>query len=1121
MKCPRCQQENRPGAKFCEECAAPLARACVNCGAQLSATAKFCSECAHPAGRTAPPAPQRFGAPETYIPKHLAERIINSKAALEGERKQVTVLFADLKGSMELLADRDPEEARKILDPVLTLMMDAVHRYEGTVNQVMGDGIMALFGAPLAHEDHAVRACYAALRMQDVVRRCSDDLRRTQGVEVQIRVGLNSGEVVVRSVGSDLRMDYTAVGQTTHLAARMEQLAPPGTVRLTAETMRLAEGYVEVRSRGPIPVKGVPAPIDIFELTGVGQARTRLQAATLRGLTRFVGRDAEVEHLRRVLTQAGAGRGQVVAIVGEAGVGKSRLTYEFTHSHRVQDWLILEASSVSYGKATSYLPVIDLLKGYFKIGDRDNHREMRDKVMGRVLGLDRAFEPLLPPLLPLFDVPVEDATWQTLDAPQRRQRTLDAVKRLLLRESQVQPLLVVFEDLHWIDGETQALLDSLVDSLGSARLLLLVNYRPEYQHGWVSKTAYSQMRLDALGAESAGELLEALLGDDPGLGPLKQLLVKRGNPFFLEETVRTLVETKALDGSRGRYRLTQPLQALQVPPTVQTILAARIDRLAAEDKRLLQAASVVGKDVPFALLQAIAELQDEALRGGLDRLRAAEFLYETGLFPDLEYAFKHALTHEVTYGSLLQDRRRILHARIVDAIETLHRDRLSDQVERLAHHAARGELREKAMQYLRQAGVKARARSALADARAWFEQAIRVLDALPESPSTLNAGLETRLELRSVLTQMGEIRQVRERLREAEDLAERLNDDRQRGRVCALMTNSYSMLGELDEAHTSAIRALAIARELGDLELRVLATAYLEQVQYFRGQFERAVDLAIGNLSSSPADLVSEDFVRRGARPYVDDRFWLVMSLAQLGRFTEASQYDAEALQLAESTQHPHAVRQAHRAAALVCLLKGAWDHARSHIEHAIAVIRTGNVGFFLPDAISISAWVLAQLGAADGSLNRIREGEQLLEDHAAKGLVGRLGSGYHALGRACLLLGRLDDAQRLADRAIEFSPGQLGFAADTLHLLGDIATHPDRFDAAGGEGHYRKALALAEPRGMRPLIAHCHLGLGKLYRRTDNQEEAHEHLTVATTMYRDMGMTYWLEKTEAEMREL
>jgi class 3 adenylate cyclase len=332
MKCPRCQHESPQGARFCEECAAPLARTCPNCGTALSVTAKFCHACAHPVpAGVGPPA----RSPETYTPKHLAEKILTSKAALEGERKQVTVLFADLKGSMELLADRDPEEARKILDPVLAHMMEAVHRYEGTVNQVMGDGIMALFGAPLAHEDHAVRACYAALRMQQLVTRYSADLRRSQGIEVAIRVGLNSGEVVVRSIGNDLHLDYTAVGRTTHLAARMEQLAPPGTVRLTAETVQLAEGYVEVRSLGPIPVKGLPDPIELFELTGAGTARTRLQAAALRGLTRFVGRDAEVEHLRRVLGQAGAARGQVVAIVGEAGVGKSRLTYEFTHSREL------------------------------------------------------------------------------------------------------------------------------------------------------------------------------------------------------------------------------------------------------------------------------------------------------------------------------------------------------------------------------------------------------------------------------------------------------------------------------------------------------------------------------------------------------------------------------------------------------------------------------------------------------------------------------------------------------------------------------------------------------------------------------------------------------------------
>src|SRR5678815_139979 len=830
MKCPRCQHDNPQAARFCEECATPLARACSNCGMALSATAKFCHACAHPvaAGAAAPPR-----SPETYTPKHLAERILTSKAALEGERKQVTVLFADLKGSMELLADRDPEEARKLLDPILERMMDAVHRYEGTVNQVMGDGIMALFGAPLAHEDHAVRACYAALRMQELVSRYAEEARHAHGANVQIRVGLNSGEVVVRSIGSDLHMDYTAVGQTTHLAGRMEQLASPGSILLTASTLELVEGFVAVKALGPVPVKGLPDPVEVYEVTGVGPARTRLQAGARRGLTRFVGRDPELEQLRRAQQLAGDGHGQVVAVVGEAGVGKSRLVHEFSHSHRLQGWRVLESASVSYGKATSYLPVIDLLKGYFKIQDRDDLREIREKVTGKLLTLDRTLEPTLPGLLALLDVPVDDAAWQTLAPAARRQRTLDAVKGLLLREAREQPLLVIFEDLHWIDSETQALLDGLVESLGSARLLLLVDYRPEYQHAWSSKTSYSQVRLDALPAKSAGELLDALLGEDPGLAPIKQLLVKRGNPFFLEETVRTLVETKALAGERGRYRLTRPVPAIQVPTTVQVMLAARIDRLDPENKRLLQVASVVGKDVPLALLRAIAELPDEALRRGLDRLQSAEFLYETGLYPDLEYSFKHALTHDVTYGGLLQERRRELHTRIVEAIETLHRDRLGEQIERLAHHALRGELREKAVDYLRQAGLKAAARSALPDARGWFEQTLGVLEVLPENRSTIEQAFDIRLELRPVLNQLGEVRLALERLREAAAIAEQLNDDPRRGRVCALMTATHSMLGALDEALVTGTRALEIAGRLGDLRLRILTTSFLGHAHYF------------------------------------------------------------------------------------------------------------------------------------------------------------------------------------------------------------------------------------------------------------------------------------------------
>jgi class 3 adenylate cyclase/tetratricopeptide (TPR) repeat protein len=1110
MRCARCQHQNEDGARFCEECAAPLALACVNCGRQLSPTAKFCPGCAHPTGlEPQTKAAPRFTSPESYIPKHLAERILNSRAALEGERKQVTVLFADLKGSMELLADRDPEEARRILDPVLERMMDAVHRYEGTVNQVMGDGIMALFGAPLAHEDHAVRACYAALRMQDAVHRYSDELRRAQGVEVQIRVGLNSGEVLVRSIGSDLRMDYTAVGQTTHLAARMEQLATPGTVRLTGETLRLAEGYVEVRSLGPIPVKGLSEPLEICELTGAGQARTRLQAAALRGLTRFVGRDAEVEHLRRVLGQAGAGHGQVAAIVGEAGVGKSRLTYEFTNSHRVQDWLILEASSVSYGKATSYLPVIDLLKGYFKIGDRDSHREMRDKVMGRVLGLDRALEPLLPPLLALLDVPVEDAAWQTLDALQRRQRTLDGVKRLLLRESQVQPLFVVFEDLHWVDGETQALLDSLVDSLGSARLLLLVNYRPEYQHGWGSKAVYSQMRLDALTAESAGELLEALLGDDPGLAPLKQLLVRRGNPFFLEETVRMLVETKALEGSRGRCRLTQPLQALQVPPTVQTILAARIDRLSPDDKRLLQTASAVGKDVAFGLLQAIAEVPDEALRGGLDRLRAAEFLYETGLFPDLEYTFKHALTHEVTYGGLLQERRRTLHAKLVGVIERLHADRLAEQVERLAHHALRGEVWEKAAAYLRQAGLRAVAQAAYREAVAHLQQALGAVRHRPETRQTTELTIDIHLDLWNALEAHDWARQM-EVLHEAEVLARTLGDQHRLARIATLMGNQCWTTGDYDAAVRFCQEALSLARTLDDRSIEVVATTFLGFTHTARGEFSDAAALLERNVVALQDDVRSERF---GAPfiPFAMSGAWLAEVLSQLGRFDEAIEHADAAVRIAEAADDPLTLFTGLLYLGLAHLRRGDLPRAIRVLERGLDLCRTWQFVDRTPDAAAALGAAYARTGRADEALPMVMGA---VEEFRGRPYHPRPGLILLCAGTTCLSAGRIDEAASYAREALALTRrlGARGAEAHALCLAGDVALAGGGEDA---EAHHRDALALAGELGMRPLVAHCHLGLGTLSGRLGRREQAREHLATAAVLYREMDMRLWLERAE------
>jgi len=747
MRCTKCGADNREGAKFCSECATPFAAKCPHCGVANKPGAKFCDECA---ASLVSPSPAKESVQAARVAAEQTEA-----SAVEGERKTITALFADIKGSTELEQDLDPEEARAIVDPALKLMIDAVHRYDGYVVQSTGDGIFAMFGAPLAHEDHPQRGLYAALRMQEDLRRYAATLRERGRAPIEIRIGVNTGEVVVRAIQTAAgHAEYTPIGHTNNLASRMQTVAATGTIAATEDTRKLCEGYFTFRSIGPTRVKGLSEAVNVHEVTGLGPLRTRLQASARRGLSRFVGREAELVQMKRALDLAKSGRGQIVAAVGEAGLGKSRLFFEF-QAVVPPGCLVLETLSVSHGKASAYLPLIDLLKNYFAITPEDDARKRREKIAGKILILDRALEDTLPYIFTLLEVTEGDDQLARIDPETRRRRTLDAIKRLLLRESLNQPLILIFEDLHWLDEGSRALLNLLADSIGTARLLMLVNYRPEFSHNWGNKTYYTQLRLDPLGVESGEQMLRALLNDSHDLAPLKRLIIEKteGNPFFMEEIVQALFEQGALSRN-GSITLAKSLGTIQIPSTVQAVLASRIDRLQPDQKDLLQTLAVIGKEFPFRLVREVSGKSDDDLQRLLSELQLAEFIYEQPAVSDIAYVFKHALSQQVASGSSLLERRRVLHERVARVLEAQFPEIVETQPELIAHHYTEAGLGLEAVPHWQRAGERSFQRWANVEAINHLKKGLELLGSTAVSAERNRAEDEARRY--SLLYKLGE-----------------------------------------------------------------------------------------------------------------------------------------------------------------------------------------------------------------------------------------------------------------------------------------------------------------------------------------------------------------------------
>jgi class 3 adenylate cyclase/tetratricopeptide (TPR) repeat protein len=1065
---------------------------------------KFCEDC----GAALTPSGTRAGnASQQQSEVHFAAGAGDSAGALDGERKTVTALFADIKGSMELMEDLDPEEARAIVDPALKLMIDAARRYDGYVVQSTGDGIFALFGAPLAFEDHPQRALYAALRMQEDLRRYSAKLVTDGGTPIQCRVGVNTGEVVVRPIATgEGHTEYTPIGHTANLASRMQAVAPVGSIAAAEATRKLCEGYFIFKALGPARVKGVSEPVNVCEVTGLGPLRTKLQRAAARGLTRFVGREHEMQTLRHAAARAQAGHGQIVAVMADPGVGKSRLFYEFKATSQ-SGWMVLEAYSVSHGKASAYLPVLELLSAYFEISCDDDERKRRERILGKVLGLDRTLEDALPHLYSLHGVAEADDSLAQMEPQVRRRRTLEAIKRIMLRESLNQPLMVIFEDLHWIDAETQALLNLLVDTIANARILLLMNYRPEYRHEWGSRTHYTQLRLDPLGKDSAQQMLAALVGEEKDLMPLKRLIIERteGTPFFVEEMVQALFEQGAL-ARNGTVKLARPLIEIKVPPTVQAVLASRIDRLQPNEKDLLQTLAVLGREFALNLVaQVWQHPQAPELQETLAQLQVGEFIFEQPPAGEVEYIFKHALTQEVAYNSILAGRRRVLHGQTALAIETLHPEQLADHYSDLAYHYLHSNDTANALRYTQLAAEQAMSRAAYPQATSLIGAALKMVDKLPEGTEHNRAELALlTVESTAALILHGPSSKERERtVRRMVELAEKIGERDELVRALCTLGGFYFTQGESVRALELARRCLVLGERVQDEGLSADLFFTTGMVAWRCGNFQESASYYEAALrKASRGDRrVSPQW--GGLYESVIPSF-LSQDLLLLGRVSESIKSADQGLKQARHSKHMFSLG--------VTLVFG-WGHLyldcrRPDLvvglcEEVVALSEENGFAQWPPFGQFIHGWALFELGRVTEGVAEMDSG---ITGFRRLGGVPRMQYFIALRAEAIARIGRVDEALTILNATLAHveRSGEKADYAEMLRLKGETLLLHDGSATAEAEKCFREALAVARAQEAKWWELRAAVSLARLLRDTNRRDEARSMLTEIYNWFSD-----------------
>ena len=1105
MDCPSCGHPNRSGAHFCAECATSLTapHTCPSCGANHPAGEKFCDDC---------------GTPLTAAPQ--PEKVQASRLALEGERKQVTVLFADVTGSMDLAEQIDAEEWKRIMGRFFAILSEGVHRFEGTVDKFTGDGIMAIFGAPIAHEDHAQRACYAALHLRDQLAEYAADLRRTQSLNFSVRMGLNSGEVVVGTIGEDLEMEYTAIGHTVGLAQRMEALAEPGKIYVAKDTATLVGGYLALTDLGEFQVKGASAPMHVHELTGIGGARGRLDVSRARGFSRFVGRADEMHALEEARERAAAGEPQVIGIVGEAGVGKSRLCHEFVQRVRASGTPVYHASGHAHTKSVPLMPVLEFMRAYFDVAEQDSDQTARERIAGKLLLLDESFVEDLPLIFDFLAVPDPERPAPRMDPDARQRQLLGAIKRLTRAQSARVPGVDLFEDLHWIDPASEAFLANHLEASRGTRSLTILNFRPEYRAAWMSKSYYRQIALAPLGAESIEELLTDLLGSDPSLDGVGELIRDRtgGNPFFIEEVVQSLFEDGNLEGERGGYRLVRLVEEASVPASVQTVLSARIDRLAEREKKVLQAAAVIGKEFPEPILTPVAGFQATDLEDALHELVSGEFVYELELYPEAVYAFKHPLTQEVAYGSQLGERRAVVHAAVARATAEHYPDLLDERAALLAQHwEAAGEKLEAARWHARAAawiGTRDPARSLT-----HWRHVRELADALPESSETIALGLTSRNLILQYGWRLGISPEDAEVLfADAERLASKSNDLYAR----AILLASYGQIKGISHGNLKASAELtsqgtAIAEESGDPALVVAMAGTNAYALFCLGKFnesltrlDRAIELAGDDPSIGAGVTITS--------PSAFCRAFKGGLVAGFGRLEEGHALVAEGMRIAGEQGDTETLGWTHSFGAFIAYLRGDPEAVLAHAQQFVESSERMGSAFS-------RSWAWTWLGTAQllredprAAIKALEQSLRISRDHRSgvEGEATRLTS----LALAYLGLGDAERARRLVGEAL--ASVAAGTSQRHVELPAQLALAQILLASAGAraeaeiEAAVARALEVVRLLEFKAYEPTAHEVLAGLAQALGDEARAERELFEAHRLYTEIGATGHLRRLAA-----